>query len=67
MTTFNSNNMYNDLINELKTTYEFDQVLFTENTKDMVFFECLKDGEIYEARYIISDQEFEFFDGERWI
>ena len=59
MTTFNSENMYDGYIQKLKEDYGFKQVLFTRNTRDFIFFECLKDGAIIEIRFNISDQWFE--------
>jgi hypothetical protein len=50
----------------LKTTHEFDQVVFARNSNNFVYFEGLKNGVIVEIRYHIENKNFEAFDYSKW-
>jgi hypothetical protein len=54
------------LIELLKTTHAYDQVVFARNTNNFVFFEGLKNGVIVKIRYHIEDKNFETFDYSKW-
>jgi hypothetical protein len=67
MTIVNDSSMFDDHISYLKSEFEFDQVLFKSNNKYFILFEGLKDGEVVELRFNISDQTYEVYDGNRWV
>jgi hypothetical protein len=67
MTTYNDGKMFDGYLSELKTTYEFDQVVFVRHNNYFVYFKGIKNGVIIEVRYNLKDKKFEAFDYSKWL
>lgn len=67
MSIITSNNEFDGHIQYLKETHGFSQVLVTNTVNKMIFFECLKNGETHEVRYLIEDDDYQLWLNNQWI